>query len=276
MQHGFDNLQGLRESPAQQAIGLTATASDYCFQGKFKEIVDFLEDEENKNKKVTCTSPDSYLVVDIYDIAASAAEEIQKAVIGAIGGAVALLGQALDILKDADVKIMLRHGTTAQPKQSNHIGFKIKTENITFGLLAKAISYAMAKLKKDDADYKFATIEQSNGIVDFWMNLKDAVEAGVEIVQAVVASVDISDSKLKSNDHEDDVTALIKEKLDDGVFDDVINDKLADVVKEVAQIIVQDSLPDIKKSLRSEIKESLRSEGNGREIAVARNKPHWV
>merc|ERR1712179_605059 len=112
------------------------------------------------------------------------------------------------------VIIVLRHGMTAAPQKKNHLRLKVDTEDLTFGVLAKAIPLAL----KPGAGKK---VESVSDIIDIMLNV------------AEMFSVDISDNRLDSNDDEeeddDGVTFLIKEKLDDGVFDDVIKEKLVDV-----------------------------------------------
>ena len=131
LSHGFVDGRTVKQPPLLSTIGLTAIGRDYHFQGTMKQIKSYMDGGgANIGLRVSHNAdyPNhnwNYLVVDVYDVAISAAAAYQKAVVAAIPG-VNILGAIIGAAKGKKVIMKLRYGFTAPPESSSHVRVHIE------------------------------------------------------------------------------------------------------------------------------------------------------
>jgi hypothetical protein len=148
MHHGYDDYGKLKEPPLLKTIGLTAIGRPYHFQGTLRDIKKFMEGRGSTIGLRVSILPDTalkhhtwhYLVVDITDVAGSAAEAYQKAVVAAIPG-VNILGALAGVLRRKKVIMKLRYGFTAPPQTRSHarVHIELPENGSNLGHLAAAL-----------------------------------------------------------------------------------------------------------------------------------------
>lgn len=147
MKHGYEQRGQIVQPPYLSTVGLTSTGRPYYFQGTMKEIKAYMEGAGSTiGLRVKCDADYSshnwsYLVVDIYDVAPSAAEQFRKAVVSAIP-IVNILGALVTAGGNKRVQMKLRYGFTAQPETSSHVRIHIELpeEGSCLGYLAAALN----------------------------------------------------------------------------------------------------------------------------------------
>lgn len=164
MNHGYNSMKQIKTPPLLEVIGLAEGGNDYHFQGKLGAILEFMAQTKPAMKvKATGDLPGAKdkIVVDINDIASSAADEYRKAVIAATPGANVLMAlrSALKSSKSKPVVIILRNGRTAPPVTAP-VRFEI-TSPATLAEVAEGIAIALkpsAKGKAGSAGDKAAQV----------------------------------------------------------------------------------------------------------------------
>jgi len=151
MNHGYNSMKQIKTPPLLSMIGLSEIGNDYHFQGKLGLILEYMTQTKPALKvESTGDLPGSKdkIIVDINEIALTAVQEYQKAVVSATPGAnvVMALRDALKRSKSKPMVVILRNGRTAPPVTAP-IRFEISSP-ATLAEVAEGIAIALKPSKK--------------------------------------------------------------------------------------------------------------------------------
>ena len=138
--HGYDEMNKIKTPPFLKEIGLSEHGRNYVFQGTGKQIFGFMKSRPDLKLR---GDPTKGVVIDVYDIALSASQQYQKAVVAAVPG-INLIAALVSAFKSSRMKIRLTNGKVAPPVTGAvKVRLQVKT-GTPLPDLAEAIAVALA------------------------------------------------------------------------------------------------------------------------------------
>ncbi len=138
--HGYESMNLIKTPPFLREIGLSEHGLNYVFQGTGKQIFGFMKGKPALKVKGHATRG---VVIDVYDIALSASQQYQKAVVAAVPG-INLIAALVSAFKSSKIRIRLTNGRVAPPATGAvKVRLQVNT-GTSLPDLAEAIAVALA------------------------------------------------------------------------------------------------------------------------------------